>query len=116
MQDSSLLVLVGGRIAVIRFDELARVSWGEFEATDAGAALRRSPRLLRRGRAASRFPYGVPAPAMASLLARFGQTAPDASRGTTSLSKARAAAACSSAGRERRTVPIIFNLLAITNP
>ena len=80
VQDSSLLVLVDGRVAVLPFAELVAVDWGEFSSRDFTPSMGAASDMRERGRAASRFAFGLPAPALSALLARLGQTSADTVR------------------------------------
>lgn len=73
VSDSSLLVLAEDRIATVRLDELERIRVHDYRTYTRpfSAPERRELRMV------SRFPYGVPAVAMDSLLARAGQAVPD---------------------------------------
>ena len=85
VRDSSLLLLLpGNRVAVGRVADVDRVDLGTFgwsRQLDRNALT--SPGGLERARQASRFPYGLPDPALRAMLARFGQTSPDTLRAGT---------------------------------
>lgn len=71
--DSSLLVLADSRVLAVPLDRLQRVRVHDYRTyTRPFSARERSELSL-----VSRFPYGAPAVAMDSILARAGQTVPD---------------------------------------
>jgi hypothetical protein len=78
VQDSGYVVLTGSRVAVAPFRLVSRA---RFHQIAFGVATDRNgvpvPDVREQLRFASRFPYGIPAPAMAALLQQAGQQAPD---------------------------------------
>ena len=82
VRDSSLLLLLpGNRVAVGHVADVDRVDLGTFgwsRQLDRNALT--SPGGQERARQASRFPYGLPDPALRAVLARFGQASPDTLR------------------------------------
>ena len=83
VHDSSLVVITADRIAVGRFADIARLDLAASSAAldGRGSALDvRTAAGYRRGQLASRFPFGMPAPALRALLDRSGQAAPDTLR------------------------------------
>ena len=78
IHDSGYVVLVGGRVGFASFPAVTR-AWfrqlGPSVATDRMGVP--APDMREQLRFASRFPYGIPDQAMAALLQRGGQQAPD---------------------------------------
>lgn len=77
VSDTAYVMLVSSRVTVARYSALSQAQFAFVgQVTQAAGEV---PTTKRRGnlRNYSRFPYGIPAPAMAALLAKSGQTAPD---------------------------------------
>lgn len=73
VHDSNLLVLADSRVATVPLDRLERIRVHDYRTyTRPFSAPERSEMRL-----VSRFPYGAPAAAMDSILARAGQPVPD---------------------------------------
>ncbi|HJP86727.1 MAG TPA: hypothetical protein VJ852_12095 [Gemmatimonadaceae bacterium] len=64
-------------VVVIPFSQIERGGFSEIDVYIAGAP---SPTNLDQLRYASRFPYGIPAPAMKAILSSMGRSAPDTAR------------------------------------
>jgi hypothetical protein len=76
LDDSTVVLLTRDRIAIGALSRLSEMRFDDFETSDVGPERHLSARALRKGRQASRFPYGITAPAMANLLATAKQAAP----------------------------------------
>lgn len=78
VQDSGYVVLVGGRVAFGPF-RLVNSAWFRHPGSivPVNSEGRPAPGRLEQLRFASRFPYGIPAPAMAALLRQSQQQAVD---------------------------------------
>lgn len=76
VDDSSIVLLTQYRVAIGSLSRIDRLSFDDFETRDVGATRRLSAATLRKGKEASRFPYGITAAAMARLLENTKQTAP----------------------------------------
>jgi hypothetical protein len=77
LDDSTVVMLIRDRIAIGTPSRLVALSFDEAETIDLRPARHLSESALRKGRLASRFPYGITASAMAQLLAIAKQSAPD---------------------------------------
>jgi hypothetical protein len=77
LDDSTVVLLTGGHIAIGALPRVARLAFDDFETTDVGPRHRMSPRTLAEGKRASRFPFGTIEHIMASLLVAMKQTSPD---------------------------------------
>jgi hypothetical protein len=75
--DSTIVMLTRDRIAIGALTQIDRLSFDDFETTFTGPDRRPSSRTLRQGRHVSRFPYGITAQTMVTLLANAKQTSPD---------------------------------------
>jgi hypothetical protein len=75
--DSAFVVLVGGRVAVAPFRHVERLAFSGFSCGEFPSGNCLSPKSIEDARTVSRFPYGIPAPALRALLERGKQTAPD---------------------------------------
>ena len=75
--DTSVVVLVGHRVAVTPLRHVQRLSFRGFACGQFPSDACLSPRSVEDARAVSRFPFGIPAPAFRALLERGNQTAPD---------------------------------------
>ncbi len=77
IDDSTIILLTKDRIAIGSLSRIAELSFDNFETSDVGAQRHMSPGTLRKGRQASRFPYGIAPTVMARLLENAKQAAPD---------------------------------------
>lgn len=75
--DSTVVLLTRDRVAIGSLSHVDRVVFDNFETTEVGPQHRPSPETVRSGRQASRFPYGITAAAMETLLQNAKQSAPD---------------------------------------
>jgi hypothetical protein len=76
LDDSSIVLLTDNRVAIGALAHVARLEFEDLEVRELGPAGRLPAAALQKGKEASRFPYGITAPAMTRLLASTGQTAP----------------------------------------
>lgn len=79
VRDSSVVILRGQRVGVAFFRDIRGASFGEFSFGQFGQQ-RPSLKTIEKGRAASRFPYGIAEPALKALLEHAHQTVPDTVR------------------------------------
>jgi hypothetical protein len=77
LDDSTIVLLTRDRVAIGSLSRISLMSFDDFATNEVGPERHLSSRTLRKGRQASRFPYGITAPVMANLLANAKQTAPD---------------------------------------
>lgn len=78
MIDDTMYVLeTGGRVAIARHSDVRSAEFGRAGRMTFRARSAPSARTIRAIRARARFPYGIPATAMAALLASARQDAPD---------------------------------------
>jgi hypothetical protein len=77
LDDSTIVLLTRDRIAIGSLSRVNGLLFDQFATSDVGPDHRLSPSTLRKGRQASRFPYGITAPVLAMLLTNAKQSAPD---------------------------------------
>jgi hypothetical protein len=73
-------MLIGSRVAVVPYSSLYRARFTSVGDVTGHSGERPSRKERDRLTHYSRFPYGIPAPAMSALLALSGQSAPDTIR------------------------------------
>jgi hypothetical protein len=77
LDDSTIVLLAQDHIAIGSLSRMRTLVFDDFITDEVGPERHMSARTLRKGRQASRFPYGITAPAMARLLENARQSVPD---------------------------------------
>lgn len=77
IDDTSYVLETGGRIAIARYSDVRSAEFAKMGTMTVRARTTPAVRYIRAARARARFPYGIPASAMAALLAKAHQDTPD---------------------------------------
>jgi hypothetical protein len=77
LDDSTIVLLTRKGVTIGSLSRIYGMSFDDFATYEVGPERHLSAGTLRKGRQASRFPYGITAPVMANLLANAKQTTPD---------------------------------------
>ena len=77
VDDSAFVILEGDRVGIVRFSDVRSGRFTQMGSASLVVGPNPTPAVLARARMLSRFPYGITATAMRSLLAASKQEVPD---------------------------------------